>query len=134
MRQFNDWRIFFMLQTCYYLPCLRLPLAKRILQPLKILSLYKHNFLIKVFRLNFCLGKKHYKVIFILPLAAWDYANFYNEFTQWIKLHKSAFINPAELMLWNSHKGYLCDLQNWGINVIPTIICSTKTSEIFDRT
>ena len=67
---------------------------------------------------------------FILPLAAWDYANFYDEFTQWIKQHKNAFINPAELMLWNSHKGYLCDLQNWGINVIPTIICSTKTSEI----
>ena len=67
---------------------------------------------------------------FILPLAAWDYANFYDEFTQWIKLHKSAFINPAELMLWNSHKGYLCDLQNWGINVIPTLICSAKTSEI----
>ena len=46
---------------------------------------------------------------FILPLAAWDYANFYDEFTQWIKQHKNAFINPAELMLWNSHKGYLCD-------------------------
>ena len=45
---------------------------------------------------------------FILPLAAWDYANFYNEFTQWIKQHKNAFINPAGLMLWNSHKGYLC--------------------------
>ena len=55
---------------------------------------------------------------------------FYDEFTQWIKQHKNAFINPAELMLWNSHKGYLCDLQNWGVNVIPTIICSTKTSEI----
>lgn len=48
---------------------------------------------------------------FILPLAAWDYANFYDEFTQWIKQNKNAFINPAELMLWNSHKGYLCDLQ-----------------------
>lgn len=35
---------------------------------------------------------------FILPLAAWDYANFYDEFTQWIKQHKNAFINPAELM------------------------------------
>lgn len=67
---------------------------------------------------------------FILPLAAWDYANFYNEFIQWMKQHKNAFINPAELMLWNSHKGYLCDLQNWGINVIPTLICSAKTSEI----
>ena len=67
---------------------------------------------------------------FILPLAAWDYANFYDEFTQWIKQHKNAFINPAELMLWNSHKGYLCDLRNWGINVIPPLICSAKTSEI----
>ena len=47
-----------------------------------------------------------------------------------MRQHEHAFINPAELMLWNSHKGYLCDLQNWGINVIPTIICSTKTSEI----
>ena len=67
---------------------------------------------------------------FILPLAAWDYANFYDEFTQWIKQHEHAFINPAELMLWNSHKGYLCDLQKLGVKVIPTIICSTKTSEI----
>ena len=36
---------------------------------------------------------------FILPLAAWDYANFYDEFTQWIKQPKNAFITHAELML-----------------------------------
>ncbi|WP_109077901.1 ATP-grasp domain-containing protein [Aggregatibacter kilianii] len=67
---------------------------------------------------------------FILPLCAWDYTLFYEAFIHWIKQYTSHFINPAELMLWNSHKGYLCDLQQWGVNVIPTVICPANSSEI----
>lgn len=67
---------------------------------------------------------------YILPLCAWDYANFYENFTAWIGRNHAAFINSAELMLWNSHKSYLCDLQKQSINVIPTELCVAKTTEI----
>ncbi|WP_204319009.1 ATP-grasp domain-containing protein [Pelistega ratti] len=63
----------------------------------------------------------------ILPLAAWDYAKFYPEFLQWIEQHATQFINPAPLMRWNSHKSYLCDLQDWGVSVIPTQRYSSET-------
>ena len=67
---------------------------------------------------------------YILPLCAWDYANYHEKFTAWIEANHTQFINPAELMLWNSHKGYLCDLQNHGVNIIPTELCAAKTPEI----
>lgn len=66
----------------------------------------------------------------ILPLCAWDYANFYENFTAWIDRNRVHFINSAELMLWNSHKGYLCDLQQQGVKVIPTELCRAKTTDI----
>ena len=66
----------------------------------------------------------------ILPLAAWDYARFHQDFMAWINQNATRFINSAELMRWNSHKRYLIDLQNLGINVIPTQICPTSASEI----
>ena len=59
----------------------------------------------------------------ILPLCAWDYAIYPNEFRDWINQsyqQGSHFINSPELMLWNMHKSYLIDLQKKGINVIPT--------------
>ena len=33
-------------------------------------------------------------------------------------------------MRWNSHKGYLCDLQQKGVKVIPTELCAAKTPDI----
>lgn len=60
----------------------------------------------------------------ILPLAAWDYASVPVQFRQWFKQlaqQGSCFINSPELMLWNMHKSYLCDLQTQGIRVIPTV-------------
>ncbi|MBN6065615.1 glutathione synthetase [Aggregatibacter actinomycetemcomitans] len=67
---------------------------------------------------------------YILPLCAWDYTVFYEDFIHWIRQYASHFINPAELMIWNSHKRYLCDLQQWGVKVIPTVICPANSSEI----
>lgn len=68
--------------------------------------------------------------LYILPLCAWDYANFYENFTAWIGKNRASFINSAELMLWNCHKGYLCDLQQKGVKVIPTELCAAKTADI----
>ena len=62
MRQFNDWRIFFMFKPVIIYHAYDYHLQNLSFSSSKILFLYKHNFLIKVFLLNFCLGKKHYEV------------------------------------------------------------------------
>ena len=67
---------------------------------------------------------------FILPLCAWDYAAFHQQFQQWIKQHADKFINPADLMLWNSNKRYLLDLQQWGVRVIPTAIADANPQAV----
>ncbi|ABR74276.1 glutathione synthetase [Actinobacillus succinogenes] len=61
----------------------------------------------------------------ILPLCAWDYADQPELFQQW--LHKmsaqgAVFLNSIALMQWNMNKRYLVDLQQWGIDVIPSQI------------
>ncbi len=69
----------------------------------------------------------------ILPLAAWDYAAEPEHFRHWIQRlvqQGSRFINSAELMLWNMHKSYLCDLQHRGIRVIPTVYLAAEPTQI----
>lgn len=69
----------------------------------------------------------------ILPLAAWDYAAEPEHFRHWIQRlaqQGSRFINSAELMLWNMHKSYLCDLQHRGIRVIPTVYLVAEPTQI----
>ena len=69
----------------------------------------------------------------ILPLAAWDYAAEPEQFRHWIQRlaqQGCRFINSVELMLWNMHKGYLCDLQNQGIQVIPTVYLAAESTQI----
>ena len=66
----------------------------------------------------------------ILPLAAWDYAMFYQDFCAYLKANAARFVNSAALMLWNSHKSYLCDLAKLGVAVIPTQICAANEQAI----
>ena len=63
------------------------------------------------------------KSAFILPLCAWDYAAEPEAFEQWLteaEAYGQRFINPVGLMRWNMDKRYLCDLAEWGADVIPS--------------
>jgi len=55
--------------------------------------------------------------------ASWDYSTRHAEFLQWIAKVDSvtALWNPATVLVWNSHKSYLGDLREAGINVADTI-------------
>ncbi|MDG6894581.1 ATP-grasp domain-containing protein [Volucribacter amazonae] len=62
---------------------------------------------------------------FVLPLCCWDYSEQANQFIYWLKQAQKVgtdFFNPISLLLWNSHKNYLCDLAKMGKNVIPSLI------------
>ncbi|MFN3841305.1 MAG: RimK family alpha-L-glutamate ligase [Cyclobacteriaceae bacterium] len=59
--------------------------------------------------------------------TTWDYFDRFTEFSSWLDLvsTQTKLINPLELVRGNMDKHYLCDLQNKGINIPPTVFIET---------
>ena len=55
--------------------------------------------------------------------TTWDYQERFDEFTQWIKRVslQTRLYNPESALLWNSHKSYLRELQDNGIQIAPSV-------------
>lgn len=55
--------------------------------------------------------------------ATWDYYLRPAEFLEWVRLaaSKTQLCNGLETVLWNSHKGYLRELEAAGVPIIPTV-------------
>ncbi len=65
----------------------------------------------------------------VLIRSTWDYYLKPVEFKNWISQFinsKTRLINSAEMVLKNSHKFYLKELAEKGVNIIPTIFSSEK--------
>jgi len=60
----------------------------------------------------------------VIVRSTWNYVGRAGEFRDWIKRVDSVtrIVNPAPLMLWNLHKGYLLELARVGIPVVPTVL------------
>ena len=59
----------------------------------------------------------------IVLRSTWDYHLRIDEFLRWIEARGAegaALWNPASLLLWNTHKSYLRDLQGKGVPIVPT--------------
>ena len=54
--------------------------------------------------------------------SVWDYHLRHAEFLAWLNALPTAVQvwNPPEVIRWNSHKGYLRDLQDRGVAIVPT--------------
>ncbi|MCT8339070.1 hypothetical protein MG296_03305 [Flavobacteriaceae bacterium TK19130] len=59
----------------------------------------------------------------ILIRTVWDYFERYREFADWMENvgEKTQIINPLSLMKWNGHKFYLRDLEEKGVQIVPTV-------------
>jgi glutathione synthase/RimK-type ligase-like ATP-grasp enzyme len=59
-----------------------------------------------------------------LVRSTWDYWDRLDEFLAWAERtdQQTALRNPAEVIAWNHHKGYLPALGEQGIHVIPTAL------------
>ena len=69
----------------------------------------------------------------ILPLCAWDYATRPEFFAEWLLQaveFGAEFANSPALMRWNMRKSYLLDLQNKGVDVIPTKVLPADVVQI----
>lgn len=56
--------------------------------------------------------------------TTWNYQTQREPFLAQLKqlAETTTLINPWELIAWNTHKQYLCDLENQGVPVIPTVV------------
>lgn len=54
--------------------------------------------------------------------STWDYIDRFAEFSAWIDRieGQTRLLNPAEVVRWNTHKGYLIELAGRGIPIVPT--------------
>ena len=68
------------------------------------------------------------------PLAvvrsAWNYIDDVEGFNAWARRagRVTRLMNPAEVITWNTHKGYLRDLADRGVEVVPTAWLSAGTA------
>jgi len=89
----------------------------------------KYNVKISVKTINDDLAK-YDKIVLS---ACWNYYLNPQNFLQKIKQNKDKVINHYKTIEWNINKKYLFDLEKWGINIFPTIICGAKdTNKIKD--
>lgn len=56
--------------------------------------------------------------------ATWNYPEHPEAFRRWIDATSlvSSMQNPAEVVRWNLHKGYLLELERGGVPIVPTVL------------
>ena len=56
--------------------------------------------------------------------STWDYIDRFDEFNAWIDRvgAHTRLLNPPDVVRWNTHKGYLLQLQQRGVPIVPTTL------------
>lgn len=56
--------------------------------------------------------------------STWDYIDRFDEFSAWIDrvAGLTRLLNPPDVVRWNTHKGYLLELQGRGVPIVPTTL------------
>ncbi len=67
--------------------------------------------------------------------SIWDYFEHYDEFISWLHMVKdhTRLINPKSLIDWNIDKHYLADLEERGIDIVPTVFIDTGRYRSIDE-
>lgn len=60
--------------------------------------------------------------------SPWDYERRRDEFVAWAHRVEAVtrLVNPARALAWNTDKGYLCELQDTGLPVVPTLTAAAE--------
>jgi hypothetical protein len=58
--------------------------------------------------------------------STWDYFHRRDAFVAWTTRvgQRTRLVNPPEVIAWNTHKGYLRDLEARGVAIVPTLWCA----------
>lgn len=66
----------------------------------------------------------------VVVRSPWDYFTRLDEFLTWVErvAVQTRIVNPATVIRWNSHKGYLAEMGERGVPVLPTLIVARGAS------
>ena len=67
--------------------------------------------------------------------TVWDYFERFEEFMEWLNSikEKTKVVNPVSLVHWNIDKHYLRDLEEKGVNIVPTVFVDTGDYKDLDQ-
>ena len=68
----------------------------------------------------------------VIVRSTWDYHLRPAEFRRWLDAREAdgtRLANPAAMIRWNSHKGYLLDLERRGVRIVPTRLVPAGRAE-----
>jgi hypothetical protein len=66
----------------------------------------------------------------VVVRTPWDYFDHLADFLAWARRVDGAttLVNPVQVLEWNSHQGYLMDLQAAGVPILPTVLVPKDAS------
>lgn len=71
----------------------------------------------------------------VVVRSTWDYFDRLPEFVDWVTRvdRLTRLVNPADVIRWNTHKGYLQELGAKGVPTVPTRLVSGTSTDVADQ-
>lgn len=71
----------------------------------------------------------------VVVRSPWDYFDRVAQFCDWAAQVQLAtrLVNPADVIRWNSHKGYLLDMASRGVPTVPTVLIPGESVDAADQ-
>jgi glutathione synthase/RimK-type ligase-like ATP-grasp enzyme len=71
----------------------------------------------------------------VVVRTPWDYFDRVTEFLAWAARveRQTALVNPADVLRWNSHKGYLAEFTAKGVPTVPTLMVPGPSTDVADQ-
>ncbi len=71
----------------------------------------------------------------VVVRSTWDYFDRLPEFTEWVTRvdRLTRLVNPADVIRWNAHKGYLPELESRGVPTVPTRLVPGTSTDVADQ-
>jgi len=71
----------------------------------------------------------------VVVRTPWDYFDRLPEFLGWAAQveRQTALVNPADVLRWNSHKGYLAEFTAKGVPTVPTLMVPGPSTDVADQ-
>ena len=71
----------------------------------------------------------------VVVRSPWDYFDRVTQFLEWAARveRATALVNPADVLRWNAHKGYLVELAAKGIPTVPTVLIPGPSTDVADQ-
>ncbi|MFI5073875.1 MAG: RimK family alpha-L-glutamate ligase [Actinomycetales bacterium] len=71
----------------------------------------------------------------VVVRTPWDYFDRVNDFLDWAARveRESVLVNPADVLRWNSHKGYLAEFTAKSVPTVPTRLVPGPSTDVADQ-